>query len=141
VVVLAGDEQERRAVLAEVHLGRGVRVEVRECCLEQDATGTRDRVAVVRLACGLIGHRVGERVAELVERQGDGAMVVGGVLEDRDARLELRERERRDPLQRRGVDADAGRAEPAVEQHLGERAAERVPMMIGGVSSSRMIAS
>jgi hypothetical protein len=63
VVVLARDEQERRAiVVVEVHVCGGTGVEVGERALEEHASRTGHGVAVERRLGLLFTHRVGERV-------------------------------------------------------------------------------
>ena len=56
----------------------------------------------------LFGHRVGERVVELLRGEGDGAVVVERALEHRERRPQLRRGQREDTLRSRRVDRDSG---------------------------------
>src|SRR4051812_24308031 len=116
VVLAAGDEQQRRAiVVAVVHLGRGARVEVRERALEEHAAGPGDGVALPDGLRLLGGHRVRERVVELLGREQHRAVAVERALEDRERRLQLGRRQREDALGGGGIDRHAGGAVAAVE--------------------------
>ena len=68
----------RRLGVLEVHLGRGMQVEVREPRLVEDLSRLRHRVTLVR-GRGVLGReRVDEPVRELLERQGDDAVTLRG---------------------------------------------------------------
>jgi hypothetical protein len=126
VVLPERDEQQRRAAAPEMHLGRRVAVEVRERALAQHGARGRHVVAAEELVGLLLGERVGERVVELLLVERDRLVVAERVAQHRRDRADRRERQVEHALYRRGGDPDAGGAEPAVEQHLRERAAERV---------------
>ena len=89
--------------------------------------GCGDVVALVDGVRVLAAERVGERVVELLGREAHRPAPVGRVLEDREQRLDLRRRAHAHALGRGRVDHDARGAAAAVEQQLGERAAEGVP--------------
>src|SRR5205823_2889731 len=73
VVLLAGDDQQWAAVrVLVVDLGLRPWVEVGRRRLEQRRAGGRDHELLVELLGLLLADRVGEAVAELVERQRDG---------------------------------------------------------------------
>jgi len=91
-------------------------------------------VALVDLVGLLPAQSVGEGVVELLFGEAHGLVAVGRVLEDREERADLGDRDHPDALRRHGVDGDAGGAVAVVEQDLGEQPAEW-PMMIGGRSS------
>src|SRR6476646_8528662 len=128
VVALAGDDQQRPAVgVLSVDLHLGPRVEVGGGRLEDRRAGAGDRIGLVeRLGLRLVDG-VGERVAELVVGQGDGAVAVGGVREDRLRRAQRADRQRQDPAERGGRDRHRRARQPAPGDDLGEQAAERVP--------------
>lgn len=121
------DEQQRRLLRGEVHLGRRLGVEVREGALEQHAGGAGDVVPVVDLLRLLLGQRVGEGVAELLRRERHGFVAVEGIPEHGPRRPQRRQRQPQHPLDGPRVDRDARRAHPAVQQQLREGAAEGVP--------------
>ena len=88
VVLLAGDDQQRPAIgILGVHLGLGPRIEVGRGRLEERRAGRRHRVRLVELLGLVLAHGVGEREAELLVGERDGAVAVGGVAEDRRADL------------------------------------------------------
>ena len=127
VVLAAGDEEQRRAiVVAVVDLARRPRVEVGQRALEEHAAGAGHGVPLPDRLRLLRAHRVGEGVVELLGREQHRAVVVERALEDREGRLELGGREREDALGGGRVDRHAGDAVAAVEQQLGEEAAEGV---------------
>ena len=123
----SGDQQQRRTIgVLEVELQRGARVEVGERSFPQDPPRSGHGVALERGARLVVVHRVRERVVELVEGQGDSAMPVGRALQDREAGPHVENGSFVMPRTPAASIADAGRAEPAVEQDLGEGAAEGV---------------
>src|SRR6266566_6087218 len=84
VVLLAGDDQHRPAVgVLAVGLGFGEGVEVGGGRLEQRGAGGGDGERCVQLLGFLLADGVGEGVAELVEGQWHGSVVVGGIAQDR----------------------------------------------------------
>src|ERR1700722_11181379 len=93
VVAAAGDEQQRRpVVVGEVERGRCVRGDCGEAALEQHLGRGGGGVPVV----GLLGHRVvlgvGERVVELLGREGGGLVDVGRVVKGGQYRADFRQR-------------------------------------------------
>ena len=127
VVCPAGDEEERcAAVVLVVDPGLLMTgLEVGDQAVRPDPVPRRgDVVPLVDLRGLLLGQRVREGVVELVRREPDGLVPVRRVLEDREQRLDLRRWVDAHALGRGRVDHDAGGAAPAVEQELGERAAE-----------------
>jgi hypothetical protein len=64
---------------------------------------------------------------ELLRGECDGAAAVGLVAQHRPRRPERGQGQPQHPLRLAGVDGHARGAQPAVEQELGEQAAERVP--------------
>ena len=128
VVLAAGDEQQRRAVVVlVVHVAVVLAgVDVGQRAAPEDRARRGDVVALVERARLLLAEPVRERVVPLLEREADGAVAVGGVLEHREGRLDLRQRHALDALGRGRVDRHADRAEAVVEQDLREHAAGRV---------------
>src|SRR5215210_4581309 len=101
VVLAAGDQQQGRPpAVAEVHGDGRVRRDVGQRPLEEDLARPRHGVALVRLGGRLLVEGVGERIAELLRRERDGAMAVRRVLEDREARAQRGQRQGQHALQR-----------------------------------------
>ncbi len=103
-VVLAstGDEQRPAGGLG-VHLRLGGGIDVRERRLKERLGRRRDVVLGVERVRFLLGERISEPVAELLGRLRDGALVVKRVAENREGALQLRERQRQDAPDLRGV--------------------------------------
>ena len=111
--------------LLGLHLGG--RVEVGEGRLEERHAGPRDVELLVELAGLLLGHGVGEAVAELVEGQGHRTVPVRRVREHGRPGLERGEREGQHATGRRRVDRAGRRREAPSGEDLHEDAAEGVP--------------
>jgi hypothetical protein len=128
VVLPAGDEQQRCAVLRVVDPGllvAGLEVRDQPVAPHPGARG-RDGVLRVHGVGVLAAERVREGVVELLGCEGQRLVPARRVGERGQQRLELRGWRHVDVLGRRGVDHHAGGAQPAGEQQLGQRAAEGV---------------
>jgi hypothetical protein len=125
MVFLARDEQEgsTRGVPG-VELVFRPRIEVSGSSLEDWRAGTGDRKHVVEGVGFVFLQRISKAVPELLEGQGDGPMVVGGIAQHGRAGLELGERQRQHAAKPDRIDGDRHGGEAFGGQLLRDEAAE-----------------
>jgi hypothetical protein len=125
VILGESDEKHRRpARVLEVDGHRCMAHEVREGAFLQDLVGAGHRVSVADLVRLLLAERVCKGVVELLLVE--TAVLLEGVGEQRRRRADRREWQVAYALDGRRGDADARRADSAIEQDLREASAERV---------------
>ena len=100
--------------------------QVRRGSLEDRLAGSGHRVGLVQLLRFVLADGVGERIAELLVGERDGAVPVGRIREHRGRRAKSRDRKRQHAAEGRGADSDRGGGEAAPGEDFGQQAPERM---------------
>jgi hypothetical protein len=94
------------------------RVQVGGRRLEQRLTRSRHADRVVQVLRLALADRVGERILELLEREGDGAVAITGIPQHRRSGPECGDGQRQDTAERCRRDRDRNLGQPSASQDL-----------------------